>query len=45
MDLMQDEKLRNKMGEAGRKRVEENYDYRVVAKKFVQIVTDKLGIS
>jgi glycosyltransferase involved in cell wall biosynthesis len=45
MDLMQDEKLRNKMGEAGRKRVIKNYDYRVVAKKFVQIVTDKLGIS
>jgi glycosyltransferase involved in cell wall biosynthesis len=45
MDLMQDEKLRKKMGEAGRKRVIENYDYRVVAKKFVQIISDKLGIS
>jgi glycosyltransferase involved in cell wall biosynthesis len=45
MDLMEDEKLRKKMGEAGRKRVLENYDYRVVAKKFVQIVSDKLGIS
>jgi glycosyltransferase involved in cell wall biosynthesis len=45
MDLMQNEKQRNKMGEAGRKRVIENYDYRVVAKKFVQIVSEKLGIS
>jgi glycosyltransferase involved in cell wall biosynthesis len=45
MDLMQDEKLRKKMGEAGRKRVVENYDYRVVAKKFLQIISNRLGIS
>ena len=45
MDLMRDEKLRKRMGEAGRKRVVENYDYRVVAKKFVQIMSDRLGIS
>ena len=45
IDLMQDAKLRQKMGQAGRKRVVENYDYRVVAKKFVQIISERLGIS
>ena len=45
MDLMSDSNLRRKMGEEGRNRVVENYDYRVVAKKFVQIVTARLGIS
>jgi glycosyltransferase involved in cell wall biosynthesis len=44
MILMLDEKLRLKMGAAGRERVVENFDYRVVAKKFVQIINDKLGI-
>ena len=43
--LMNDEKLRVKMGTAGRARVVEKFDYRVVAKKFVQIMTDKLGIK
>jgi len=42
--LMTDETLREKMGQAGRKRVVANFDYRVVAKKFVQIMSDKLGI-
>lgn len=45
MDLMQNAELRKKMGEAGRKRAIENYDYRIVAKKFVEIVSDKPGIS
>jgi glycosyltransferase involved in cell wall biosynthesis len=45
MDLMTDSELRRKMGEAGRKRAVEHYDYRVVAKKFVQLVRKKLGIS
>ncbi len=45
MDLMGNTELRRKMGEAGRKRVVENYDYRVVAKKFVQIVSERFGIS
>jgi glycosyltransferase involved in cell wall biosynthesis len=45
MDLMQDAELRKKMGEAGRKRAIENYDYRVIAKKFVKLVSEKLGIS
>jgi glycosyltransferase involved in cell wall biosynthesis len=43
--LMKDEKMRDKMGKAGRERVVENFDYRVVAKKFVHIMKDKLGIS
>jgi len=42
--LMNDEELRNKMGKAGRERVVANFDYRVVAKKFVKIINEKLGI-
>lgn len=45
MQLMTDEALRRKMGHAGRKRVVENYDYRVVARRFIDIVTQKLEIS
>ena len=45
MDLMTNEELRIKMGKAGRKRVVENFDYRVVAQRFVQIMNDKLGIT
>ncbi len=45
MDLMESTGLRRKMGEAGRKRVVKNYDYRVVAKKFLKIISDRLGIS
>ena len=43
--LMEDEDLRNKMGVAGRKRAVEFFDYLVVAKKFLQILEDKLGIK
>jgi glycosyltransferase involved in cell wall biosynthesis len=42
---MTDEALRTKMGKAGRERVVENFDYRKVAKKFIQIMNDKLGIK
>ncbi len=42
---MQDAELRQKMGEAGRKRVVENYHYRVVARQFARTVAEKLGIS
>ncbi|MDO9465544.1 MAG: glycosyltransferase family 4 protein [bacterium] len=45
MDLMQDADLREKMGKEGRKRVVKNFDYRLIAKKFVQIVSKRLGIS
>ena len=44
MILMKDAALREKMGKAARERVVANFDYRVVAKKFVQIINDKLGI-
>lgn len=43
--LMKDAVLRDKMGKAGRERVVEKFDYRVVAKRFVQIINDKLAIS
>jgi len=45
MDLMTDAELRKKMGEAGRKRAVENYDYRVIAKRFVELASKRLGIS
>ena len=45
IDLMTSRTLRNKMGKAARKRVVKNFDYRVVAKRFVQIIHDKLGIN
>ena len=45
MKLMTNEELRIKMGKAGRERAIENFDYRVVAKKFVKIIQDRLGIN
>jgi alpha-maltose-1-phosphate synthase len=42
--LMNNKTLRDDMGKAGRKRVVANFDYRVVAQKFVDIINDKLGI-
>jgi len=42
---MQDAELRSRMGVAGRKRAVEVYDYRVIAQRFVDIVSDRLGIS
>jgi len=45
MILMNDTALREKMGKAGRERVVANFDYRVVAKRFVQIINEKLGIN
>lgn len=44
LKLMMDASLREKMGKAGRDRVVENFDYRVVASKFIQIMNEKLGI-
>ena len=43
--LMQDSALRQKMGKAGRKHVVELFDYRQVAKRFVEIVSERLGIG
>ena len=45
LTLMNDAELRQKMGKAGRKRVVENFDYKIVAKKFIEIMNDKLGIK
>ncbi|MFH1548192.1 MAG: glycosyltransferase family 4 protein, partial [Candidatus Omnitrophota bacterium] len=45
MDLMENPSLREKMGKEGRKRVVENFDYRIIAKKFVEIISKRLGIS
>ena len=45
MDLMTDSALREKMGKAGRERVVKNFDYRVVTKRFIQIINEKLGIK
>ena len=44
LTLMNDAPLREKMGKAGRERVVANFDYRVVAQKFIQIMNEKLGI-
>jgi glycosyltransferase involved in cell wall biosynthesis len=44
MDLMTDTALREKMGKAARERVVKNFDYRIVAKRFVQLMNEKLGI-
>lgn len=43
--LMKDADLRRRMGEAGRERVVKNFDYRVVARRFVDIVKNRLGVE
>jgi len=45
MDLMQKPELRRQMGKEGRQRVTEYFDYRVIAKKFVDIISRRLDIS
>lgn len=45
LTLMNDTELRQEMGRAGRKRVVENFDYKIVAKKFIEIINCKLGIN
>ena len=42
--LMSDDELRKNMGEAGRKHVIENFEYRLVARKFIDIVSERLGL-
>lgn len=44
LTLMTDAALRERMGKAGRERVVENFDYRVVAKRFVQIMNERMNI-
>jgi len=43
--LMKDQSQREKMGKAGRVRVLEHFDYRIVARRFVQIMNDVLEIN
>jgi starch synthase len=45
MQLMKDKPLRDEMGQAGRERVVELFNYRVVAEQFVKLVSEKLGIT
>ncbi len=45
LTLMRDADLRHNMGEAGRRRVEELFDYRQVAKRFVEIMRRRLDIE
>jgi starch synthase len=44
-ELMSDSVLRQKMGSAARKRVVEKFDYRIVARKFLNILSTRLGIT
>jgi len=44
MILMTDAELCEKMGRTAREHIVKNFDYRVVAKRFVQLINDKLGI-
>jgi starch synthase len=45
LTLMRDSGLRRRMGEAGRKRVVELFDYRQVARRFLKIVSERLGLQ
>jgi len=45
LKLMNDENLRKQMGAAGRERAVQNFDYRTVTKKFLEIVHEKLGLN
>lgn len=44
-DLMTDPPLREKMGKAARAHVVQHFDYRVVAKQFVEIIRNKFGFN
>ncbi len=44
-NLMTDPALREKMGKAARAHVVQHFDYRVVAKQFVEIIQNKFGIN
>jgi starch synthase len=45
LTLMRDAGLRQRMGESGRKRAVDLFDYRQVARRFLKIVSDRLGIQ
>jgi starch synthase len=44
LTLMQDAKLRQKMGHEGRKYVVSRFDYRVVTKRFLTLINEHLGV-
>jgi glycosyltransferase involved in cell wall biosynthesis len=44
LELLKDASLRRRLGEAGRRRALERFDYRVVARRFVELASDRLGI-
>jgi glycosyltransferase involved in cell wall biosynthesis len=43
--LIENPDLRQRMGQAGRDRVVEKYDYRIVAKQLIDALSEKTGIS
>jgi alpha-maltose-1-phosphate synthase len=43
--LMSDAQLREKIGKAARVHVTKNFDYRIVARRFTQIISSRLGIN
>lgn len=45
LELMTDAPLRQRMGKAARERVVEHFDYRVVARRFLELVAKHIGIS
>jgi len=45
LQLMEDPALRRRLGEAGRQRVIDLFDYRKVAERFLALVSERLGIS
>jgi alpha-maltose-1-phosphate synthase len=45
MDLMEKPELRLKLGQAARQHVVENFDYRIVTKRFLEIIKKKFGLS
>lgn len=45
LPLMGDADLRRRMGEAGRRRAVECYNYRVVARRLTEILSERLGIT
>ncbi len=44
LKLLTDDKLARKMGKAGRKRAEKEFDYKIVAKKIQKTIEQKLGL-
>jgi glycosyltransferase involved in cell wall biosynthesis len=44
LQLLRDESLRRRLGEAGRRRAVERFAYRTIAQRFVDLASDRLGI-